>query len=790
MTNIKVPIKLINNYYPSNNTTRNNLPHFPYFNQIANNKSYIPMSGFVLSHILLHPDLSHLEKLFYISADSLSLINANTGKQRSVALPSYKWAAQLGCSRSQVFKLQQSLSEKGYFIIIKDKNKSGQNKRNLIIPTLPCKAFDILAKTPNRAGDHLPYNPLQESTRAYLDRTKLFVRLNYHLLKTVTSNEHLTSFHKVLWLDLFVQSYKCNSVKNRIDKDTRIDSDSKFSLKVSYPELVDRYSCDKRYLSKAMSILEEIGFISRRRFHIQGEDLAQDRKDKSLWQITLSIPSEHEDVLLKLNDRSNLKLSPETVDTIISGRNVQSLKVNDTKQGYNEDLSQIQHQYALSHCSLSDHSLAPLEVTLDIRRNETIESKTLVASYDPDVAEFRPLLNKTFKTNKNIKNKDNLDSGSVFFKKSVSFKNYFKESEKTENFNESGNKELSKKLKPVIKPVNIANLTNKEVMGAMEQLTYLRNSANKEKITDLKAEQLKIEQKQNIITIVPASSSSSFYTNKRLKDLYPLDETLVRELNHKSGREFSVNFVNELLLKLDSKYPLMSFGNNKQILAYLTKAFQYEKHQSSMVNHESFRFARIEPIEQKKEKMEKYLVAIEEDYNTSAASQLKRKIVALFETEVAYSLLTESKFTRPFPQVFYVDLAHNLILTETQQERLTNEIQLIYGKDIGVMYNEMKYIIPGNNTAKIERQQDEIYLEELDPATAWYQVRSALKNQFGNGLDKAWFSKLRAEEDTTQRKITLKAPTRFFKDWITQKYGAAIENSCKIINYQLDALVT
>jgi len=740
----------------------NNPSAYFHLGQATENKSYVPISGCVLAYILSSAELSHLEKLFYISADSLSLINANTGKQRSVALPSHKWATQLGCSRSQVFKLQQSLSEKGYFIIIKDKNKSGQNKRNLIIPTLPCKVFVLLIKSPDRAGQHLPYNLLQESSRAYLDRTKLYIRLNYQLLKTVTSNEHLTSFHKVLWLDLFTQCYKFNSVKNRNDKDTSIDSDSKFSLKVSYHELVGRYSCDKRYLSKAMSVLEEVGFISREQFYIKGESSVQDRKDKSLWNITLSIPSGHEDVLLKLNDRSNLKLSSEAFDTIISGRNVQSLKVNDTKQGYNEDLSQIQYEH-----TLSDSALTSLEVTLNIGRNEIVKSKPLVVSYDPDVAEFRPLLTKdskinNFKINEKIKNKDNLDSESVFFKKSVSSKNYFKGLEKTENFIESG----CKKPKANIESVNMAN------------------SANKEKIANVEAEQKKITPS------VSSSSLRSFYTNKRLKDIFPLDESLVQELNHKSGREFSVNFANELLLKLDSKYPLMSFGNSKQILAYLTKAFQYEKHQSEKVNHESFRFARIEPEEQKKDKMERHLATIEADLNTSAASQLKRKIAALFNTEIAYRLLTESKYTRPYAGVFLVELAYNLDLTETQQERLTNEIQLIYGKDIEVMYSEMDYNTLGNKATKIERQQDEIYLEELDQATAWYQIRVALKDQFGSGLDKAWFSKLRAEEDITQRKITLKAPTRFLKDWITEKYGSAIEQCCKIINYHLDTLVT
>ena len=44
---------------------------------------------------------------------------------------------------AQIFKLQQSLRDKGYSIIIKDKNKFCHNKRNFIIPSLPWKAFCI-----------------------------------------------------------------------------------------------------------------------------------------------------------------------------------------------------------------------------------------------------------------------------------------------------------------------------------------------------------------------------------------------------------------------------------------------------------------------------------------------------------------------------------------------------------------------------------------------------------------------------------------------------------------------
>jgi hypothetical protein len=99
---------------------------FSQFSELSTSKSYIPIAGCVFEYILDTTDLSSLEKLFYITADSLSLINSNSGKQRSVALPSQKWASRLNCSKSLVFKLQQSLSEKGYFVLVKDKNKYGQ----------------------------------------------------------------------------------------------------------------------------------------------------------------------------------------------------------------------------------------------------------------------------------------------------------------------------------------------------------------------------------------------------------------------------------------------------------------------------------------------------------------------------------------------------------------------------------------------------------------------------------------------------------------------------------------
>ena len=141
------------------------------FSSLTETKSYTPITGCVLEHIITATNLTNYEKLYYLLADSQSLISKNKGESRSCALPSEDWAERLGCSRSLVFTMQNSLAKKSYFIINKDWDTIGRNKRNLIIPTLPASVFNHLnEKFPDRLGEHAPYNRFAECKRTYLDR--------------------------------------------------------------------------------------------------------------------------------------------------------------------------------------------------------------------------------------------------------------------------------------------------------------------------------------------------------------------------------------------------------------------------------------------------------------------------------------------------------------------------------------------------------------------------------------------------------------------------------------------
>ena len=306
------------------------------FLSLTKTKSYTPIAGCVLEHIIANNNLTDYEKLYYILADSLALISKNKGNNRVAALASTDWAKRLGCSRSLVFVMQQSLAQKGYFIIDKDFDTKGRNKRNLVTPTLPSAVFNHLNnKHPSKAEVYTLYNPVTECKRSYLDRTKLFIKLNYDLLKIITSNQYLNPRQKVIWIGFYMRCYKNYMIQNResikVSKYNLNDASiyDVFSFVSSYKEIAATHSCTTKYLSKSIRMLEGLGFIKSENFYIRnkhsdncddssysGSDNIQERQDKSLWKIAITLPENFLLELERAKNRSNLKLQDKKDDVI------------------------------------------------------------------------------------------------------------------------------------------------------------------------------------------------------------------------------------------------------------------------------------------------------------------------------------------------------------------------------------------------------------------------------------------------------------------------------------------
>lgn len=273
------------------------------------------------------------------------------------------------------------------------------------------------------------------------------------------------------------------------------------------------------------------------------------------------------------------------------------------------------------------------------------------------------------------------------------------------------------------------------------------------------------------------------------------------------------------------------------MMSYMTTALKRELHQAPLVNHETFRFTAnvSDPESVETRQKEKYLSEVEYSMDISYSSQLRKKIAGIFETKLAYRLLTQAKFTttvqeqrssnnqfddefddqclKPKSEAmiqkanalsddildkqqldimqnnsFIVKLNQDIQLSNLQRQALENAIVSVYG------YVDITYKKVNDNYRKLDklkpRQQYEIYLEELDTNSTWYKIRTQLKNQFGSDVDKSWFSKLTAEENLQSNALTLFAPSNFMRDWIKNKYGHVIEQFTQELGHQFVEFVT
>ena len=74
----------------------------------------------------------------------------------------------------------------------------------------------------------------------------------------------------------------------------------------------------------------------------------------------------------------------------------------------------------------------------------------------------------------------------------------------------------------------------------------------------------------------------------------------------------------------------------------------------------------------------------------------------------------------------------------------------------------------------------------------WGKIRRGLIDYYGTGgdaMDSAWFGKLTANVDAGSKKLTLKAPNKFIKDWIESNYTHLIDKLCSLHSYSLGEVV-
>ena len=285
---------------------------------IIKNKQYIVIPNCLLEHLITNDDstgtstLSPLEKLYFLLACSLSIINYNNNNGYATDITAKSWAAILGCSKSQIFHMQSRLEKLGYFIILRDRNEHGQNNRNVITPTLPDNIFKLLCKSPENqynADPQLAYSS-NEPKLAYLSRVKQYIPISYRLLKTLTSDKSLPPSTKLIYLDCIVSNHKYllhSKSNDNYNEDNELDegdSEEQYFF-TNYSDLAKRYGKNIKYISAAYSLLSDRGMITREAIKSRFIKSLGIRQDHNLWKISICLPEEYAIEILKTKNRNS-----------------------------------------------------------------------------------------------------------------------------------------------------------------------------------------------------------------------------------------------------------------------------------------------------------------------------------------------------------------------------------------------------------------------------------------------------------------------------------------------------
>ena len=238
-------------------------------------------------------------------------------------------------------------------------------------------------------------------------------------------------------------------------------------------------------------------------------------------------------------------------------------------------------------------------------------------------------------------------------------------------------------------------------------------------------------------------------------------------------------------------------------MKYMSKALTYEMRDAVKISNENFRIAsNITAEENTIKAREAYLSEIESSKDTSYQMQLRRKLAGALSPSVAYSLLMSTLLTEIGVERagtnsarFKINLDKNLVLSESEHQIILKQVQSVYGKDIehlDIVVSKSvlaKESISTQTQVQLETRSQEHIQKPPQPLEGiWGKIRQELVEHYGsNGvaMDNAWFSKLTADIDATDKKLTLKAPTKFIKDWIHNHYLWLIDQICSNQNYNL-----
>jgi len=289
----------------------------------------------------------------------------------------------------------------------------------------------------------------------------------------------------------------------------------------------------------------------------------------------------------------------------------------------------------------------------------------------------------------------------------------------------------------------------------------------------------------------PQFKNPNIFTKpKRLEDYYPLNKADGNELRSLSGRDFSLNAMNEILRDMSKRLTDREFKTKKGFLSYMAKAFAYEMRDAVKISNENFKIkANLNLEESKAEEIENYLTEIEYSTQVSPEWHLKKKLACILESVKAYNLLKAYRSIVIEGDTAKIYLHKAVELSEGELDQVLSQVKATHERFENGTYNQIQRIelIMPEATSK-NQKANKIRQSQQLTNTLWGRVRSSLIGIYGEAIDASWFSKIKATEDIEEKAINLKAPSEFFKDWIERNYEQTIEHTARIMGIRIRGL--
>ncbi|WP_341789709.1 DnaA N-terminal domain-containing protein [Rickettsia endosymbiont of Polydrusus tereticollis] len=730
-----------------------------------NNKQYISIIPCLFEVILRQysKELSPRDIVFFSQVLALYQSTLSKGKE-SIIYSSEKIAGLLGYKsknksnmRSIALRITKKLEQIGLLQVTRGKTKKGTDKINEIIPMLPDDLYEYIKYEPDKHnGDSSRL--ANESNLEHILRTKLYVPITIEFAKSLFDNP-MSNKYKLFFFNCVITAYKNYRINGNL------------SFAATSRELIQKNNISKRTLFNILQYIKNQApdfFITAEHKYTNSDDIDSNRYDKSIFTISIN---------------------PLVIPNC-------QIEAADSKKSTEKPYTYTASETGVQICKPSSANLYAIiiknkEKRISIKNIDYINEQTNENNLDSP-----PTLEQT----SNIWHLENelCSFPSKFYKNSI--KDVIDTSPSSSNIHsELGSRTIND---DITKERNKRN-------------RVFCNATDKTRDTAIRTETNTTIKKTAVESNAKANKVKRYDQNKTLKCYYPLTKGEVCSINWDSGREFSTNFANQLMLKLISKFPENKFATKNHMKKYMTKAFKYELHQGPLVNHETFRLsynlnnnATKNNNEPDLKTIERFLTEVENSYDTSYEMQLKRKIAGLLENKKAYEILINSYFSY-CDSVFSIEFRNKIVLTTRKEEILKNAIKSVYGNDIDIQiinpneindkFNSISETNKNNsifnsfkrNNLSLRESKDkssdetnQYPLRAVDKNSSWYKIRKGLIEELGLDIDKAWFSKLIAEENLDTKTLILKAPTNFMRDWISGKYGYVIRRLSNEFNFQ------